>query len=195
MVTAAPISQKEASPPGSAKPALADWMTEHYTASAPGRVMTEGLSSVMQTCSTVTAFLLGAAAVPLEVLTKVSPVMLAKLFQHLGDGAMPSQSGHQVCAHLCSCSTFSLSACLALEHPEVQSKRILGRCSSSDVGSTSLCLSGLILIAKMRAELSTDRLGGSSLAGLMKLPAVLLAASRCSFFCLIVGLLHNCLLC
>lgn len=96
MVTAATPSSTGSSPRSPRNPALSDWMTEHYTQSAPGKALTEGLSSTVQTCSTVTAFLLGAAAVPLEVLTKVSPVMLAKLFQHLGDGMLPTQPCHQV---------------------------------------------------------------------------------------------------
>ena len=96
MVTAATPSSRGSSPRSPTNPALSDWMTEHYTQSAPGKALTEGLSSTVQTSSTVTAFLLGAAAVPLEVLTKVSPVMLAKLFQHLGDGMLPTQPCYQV---------------------------------------------------------------------------------------------------
>lgn len=96
IVTTSACSPPEVSIPQRSSTALSDWMTEHFTESAPGKQFNEGLTSAAQTSSTVTSFLLGAAAVPRDVLLRVSPVMLAKLFQHLGGGMLPTQPCYQV---------------------------------------------------------------------------------------------------
>ena len=75
----------------------ADWVAEEYAQTAhPQEAAPDGLLSATQTCSTVVAYLLGAVAVPKEVLLKVSPVLLARLFHHLGNGALPTKPYAQV---------------------------------------------------------------------------------------------------
>lgn len=74
-----------------------DWLLEEYVqAGSPGETAPEGLLSAAQACSTVTALLVGAVAVPREALLKISPVLLARLFQQLGAGALPPQPTAEV---------------------------------------------------------------------------------------------------
>ena len=52
--------------------------------------------AVAKTQSKVTAFLSCAAACPVDTLRKLSPVLLARLYHHLGDGSLPMQPHSQV---------------------------------------------------------------------------------------------------
>ena len=54
---------------------------------APTEACADGILAANVAGSAVWAFLSGAAAVPRDVLHMVSPVLLARLFQHLGAGA------------------------------------------------------------------------------------------------------------
>lgn len=74
-----------------------DWVVDEYAAvTSPREAAADGLIGATRTCSVVSAFLLGAVAVPRDVLSKVSPVLLIRLFQHLGSGLLPSQPSAEV---------------------------------------------------------------------------------------------------